>query len=255
MTVGDSNSEVFTCRYDPTDKYVAAGFGDGAIRIYNTFNGKCSFTLCSLVDQWGKSGDMPVTSLRWRPPNSKMKTANILVSAHADGFLKHWHATSGKCLSNRRVEDSEDQQLYTIDYNSDGSLLATAGKDKYVRLYDEQTKGLVMKMKENGERFPGHSNRIFAVKFNPYDNNMIASGGWDNTVQIYDIRKRGPIHSIYGPHICGEAIDFRNDNNTLLTGSYRGEDVLELWDLRKFQKFRTIDWEGPKAEQMQMKYA
>jgi len=36
MTLGDSNSEVFTCRFDPTDKYIAAGFGDGAIRIYNT---------------------------------------------------------------------------------------------------------------------------------------------------------------------------------------------------------------------------
>ena len=36
MAVGDSESEVFTCKYDPSDKYLAAGFGDGAIRIYNT---------------------------------------------------------------------------------------------------------------------------------------------------------------------------------------------------------------------------
>lgn len=132
--------------------------------------------------------------------------------------------------------------------------MATAGKDKHVRLYDEQTKGLVLKMKEGGEMLPGHSNRIFAVKFNPNDPNIIASGGWDNTVQIYDIRRRGPIVSIYGPHICGEAIDFRSDNTTLLTGSYRGEDVLELWDLRTYKKFRTIDWEGPKAEQMQKNF-
>ena len=36
MTLGDSESEVFSCRFDPTDKYLAAGFGDGAIRVYNT---------------------------------------------------------------------------------------------------------------------------------------------------------------------------------------------------------------------------
>jgi len=36
MTLGDSHSEVFTCKFDPTDKYLACGFGDGAIRIYNT---------------------------------------------------------------------------------------------------------------------------------------------------------------------------------------------------------------------------
>ena len=79
--LGDSNSEVFTCRFDPADKYLACGFGDGAIRIYNTQTAKCAFTLCSHVDQYGQSDDMPVTSLRWRPHNPNSKTANVLVSA------------------------------------------------------------------------------------------------------------------------------------------------------------------------------
>jgi len=77
---------------------LACGFGDGAIRIYNTQSGKCSFTLCSVVDSFGASDDFPVTDIRWRPTNTGMKTANVLVSASADGWLKHWHATSGKCL-------------------------------------------------------------------------------------------------------------------------------------------------------------
>ena len=53
-----------------------------------------------------------------------------------------------------------------MDYSPNGALLATAGKDRYVRLYDEQTKAMVMKLKEKKE-LPGHSNRIFCVKFNP----------------------------------------------------------------------------------------
>ena len=107
-----------------------------------------------------------------------------------------------------------------MDYSANGALLATAGKDRYVRLYDEQTKSLVMKLKENKE-MPGHSNRIFCVKFDPHDKNRLISGGWDNTVQIYDIRNKGPVGSIYGPHICGDALDFHNDGHTLLSGSYR----------------------------------
>lgn len=74
-----------------------------------------------------------------------------------------------------------DNHLYTIDYSNDGTLLATAGKDKFVRLYDEQTKSLVLKMKERKE-LCGHSNRIFCVKFDPNDSNKVVSGGWDNTV-------------------------------------------------------------------------
>lgn len=136
--------------------------------------------------------------------------------------------------------------MYTIDYNGEGTLLATAGKDKYIRIYDEQTKSIVLKMKENGE-MPGHSNRIFCVKFDPLSEHRLASGGWDNTIQIYDIRKKGPVASIYGPHVCGDAIDFFNDGHTMLTGSYRQEDVLELWDLRTMKKSRVINWDGPKA--------
>jgi hypothetical protein len=36
----------------------------------------------------------------------------------------------------------------------------------------------------------------------------------------------------------------------LLTGSYRQEEVLELWDLRVNKKFRDISWDGPKATQV-----
>ena len=91
---------------------------------------------------------------------------------------------------------------------------------------------------------PGHSNRIFCVKYNKVDPNMIVSGGWDNTVQKYDTRYRMPVQSIYGPHICGDCIEIRNDGYTMMTGSYRMEDVMEVWDLRKLQRMRKIPWEG-----------
>ena len=87
------------------------------------------------------------------------------------------------------------------------------------------------------------------MKWDPSNPNICASGGWDNTIQIYDVRKKGPAASWYGPHVCGDAIDFRADGHTLLTGSYRQEDVLELWDLRKNKKFRNIDWDGPKVSE------
>jgi len=60
---------------------------------------------------------------------------------------------------------------------------------------------------------------------------------------------KGPVASIYGPHICGDAIDFKNDGTTMLTGSYRQEHVLELWDQRTWSKYRDIDWDGPKVSE------
>jgi len=57
------------------------------------------------------------------------------------------------------------------------------------------------------------------------------------------------VASMYGPSICGEAIDFKSDGFTVMTGSYRQKDVIELWDMRNFKKYRDIDWDGPNTKE------
>ncbi len=101
------------------------------------------------------------------------------MTGSADGAIRHWHATSGKCL-HQKIEDPNNH-IYSLDFNKEGTLLAAAGKDHKIRIYDETTKSLAFEMKELGDR-PGHSNRVFCVKFNKNDSNMVVSGGWDNTV-------------------------------------------------------------------------
>jgi len=204
MTFGETSGEVFCAKFDKADKYLAVGMADGMTRIYNMISGKLAFSLVGNLQD-----DMPVCALAWRPVSEQLKTMNVLVTAQADGTLKHWHATSGKCL--HQIPPENGNSLCTIDFNKDGTLLATAGKDRYVRIYDETTKTQAFSMKEAGD-LQGHSNRIFCVKFNPNDPNMLVSGGWDQTVQIYDLRVRGPVNFFFGPHVCGETIDFRNDS-------------------------------------------
>lgn len=69
MTFGDSGSEVFSCRFDPEDRYLACGYGDGIVRIYNMETGKLAFNLASTAGVVGGHilEEMPVTGIRWRP--------------------------------------------------------------------------------------------------------------------------------------------------------------------------------------------
>lgn len=69
LSFGDSDSEIFACKYDNLDKFIACGYGDGAIRVYDSKSGKCTNILCYQINSEGKSDDMPVTDLRWRPTN------------------------------------------------------------------------------------------------------------------------------------------------------------------------------------------
>lgn len=74
----------------------------------------------------------------------------------------------------------------------------------------------------------GHSNRAFSVQFHPQDTNILISGGWDNTVQFWDRRSGCSIRRIFGPHICGEALDFHPSGHQILTGSYTKRDNLQV---------------------------
>mmetsp|Transcript_17147 Transcript_17147/g.47721 ORF Transcript_17147/g.47721 Transcript_17147/m.47721 type:complete len:281 (+) Transcript_17147:233-1075(+) len=76
-------ADVFCIRFSPDDELVAAGCGDGILRIYNANNGKLVHSLCDerLI--------LPTTCLRFRPHGSAAFTKNVLVEANSDGTIKH----------------------------------------------------------------------------------------------------------------------------------------------------------------------
>lgn len=237
ITITDGASEVFSTRFSPDGRFLASGGGDGSIRVFNILTGRLAYNLVG-----GYSGALPTTAIRFRPNSDQHKTKNVLVAANAHGHIQHWHVTSGKCL--HTIKPVGSNQIFAIDFNKDGSKFATAGKDKTVRVYDEATKTEIQAMK-GGHDFgdnvtPGHSNRIFALKCHPSDSNLIVSAGWDNTVQIWDTRANHAVRGIYGPHICGDSIDILG--NTMLTGSWRHENQLELWDFSTGKIIEQIPW-------------
>jgi WD40 repeat protein len=58
-TLGDTSKQTFCVRFDPNDKYIAAGQGDGSIKIFNVFTGKQSYTLNPNQEE-----GMPITQIR-----------------------------------------------------------------------------------------------------------------------------------------------------------------------------------------------
>jgi len=237
ITISDNTSEVFCIKFSPDGKYLAAGCGDGAIRVFSTQTGKLAYNL-----QAGSNVALPTTAIQFRPVTPTSRTKNVLLCSNAAGTVQHWHMTSGKCLHSL---DDADNQVYALDYNDEGSQFVTAGKDKVVRVFDEATKSLLLSM-EGGLGYsstratPGHSNRVFSAKFKPGDPNVVVSGGWDNTVQIWDLRTGTPVRSIYGPHICGDALDVCG--NEIVSGSWRTADQLQTWDFGTGSLIKTIPW-------------
>ena len=97
-----------------------------------------------------------------------------------------------------------------------------------------------MSLEGGGTGEPGHSNRVFALKFDKDDENMLLSGGWDNKVKIWDIRMGAAVRSIYGPYICGDALDIHD--GYVLTGSWRGDKQLQMWDVGTSELVDDLSW-------------
>ena len=124
--------------------------------------------------------------VRWRPAKSQAITKNVILTVNADGSLQHWHTTSGKLL---HTIYNELDQLLCCDYNAEGTQFCSGGSECAVRVYDEATRDLVCTLDgTGGGGEPGHTNKVFCVKFDKEDSNMIVSGGWDYTVKVWDIR-------------------------------------------------------------------
>jgi hypothetical protein len=73
-----------------------------------------------------------------------------------------------------------------IAFSPDGKLLASAGYDKTVRLWDVDTG------KPHGEPLKGHTNWVLDVAFSPGDGELLASASTDSTVRLWDVATGKP---------------------------------------------------------------
>eukprot|EP01006_Ploeotia_vitrea_P047734 TRINITY_DN67155_c4_g4_i1.p1 TRINITY_DN67155_c4_g4~~TRINITY_DN67155_c4_g4_i1.p1 ORF type:complete len:334 (+),score=32.07 TRINITY_DN67155_c4_g4_i1:63-1064(+) len=236
LTIKENLAEVFSCQFTTDSTVCCVTCQDGFFRGYNVRSGKEAYRFNCHGFQ---SARVPVTSLRFRPPTTNNnQTKNVALIACSDGLISHWHVTSGKCLN---TIDEKPNEVYAVDFTKNAAYFATAGTDRTIRIYDEATKSFHTELSGGSNpKTAGHSNRIFGLKWVPGDDNLLISAGWDNTVQVWDIRTGGAVRSIFGPYVCGDALDMHK--NIILTGSCREHDQLELWDFGSGNKLGGIKW-------------
>src|SRR5690606_33514406 len=69
------------------------------------------------------------------------------------------------------------------------------------------------------------------LAFNP-DGTMLASGGWDNTVQLWDLRYQQRIGKPLTSHTGWvKSVAFNPDGLRLISGSDQIEDNILVWDV------------------------
>ncbi len=165
-----------------------------------------------------------------------------IVSASEDKVIRIWDWQQAKTIRTLRGETGPGPQgkIYAMALSADNRWLAVAGfmgaqdgdsKDiGAIRLYDFKTGTLKALLK-------GHDKEIIRLSFSP-DSQLLASGGFDNAVIIWDAGEAKPLRRLEGHNATIRALDFTSDGQRIVSGG--DDNQLLLWNVSDGVLLRTM---------------
>jgi eukaryotic-like serine/threonine-protein kinase len=167
---------------------------------YDHHSGEVAAALYSPDGQWIASGGTDRTVRVWRSADGE-DVAVLL--GHTGSVTGVAFAPVGHRLASLSAERA----------------LGWAGDDT-VRVWDVDPRATLPVLR-------GHSSYVYPVAFSP-DGRWLASGGWDNTVRLWDASTGEPCASLPHPGVV-PSLAYSPDGTWLVSGNY-GDDRLRIWD-------------------------
>lgn len=129
-----------------------------------------------------------------------------------------------------RLLSGHASDILTIAFSPNGRLLATAGTDQTIRLWDPET-GRDLKI------LRGHMGAVHALTFSP-DGKLLASGSADTSVRIWDIGSGQEVRAVTSNFGAVRAVAFSGDGRILATGGNDGS--LRFWDTANGKELKSV---------------
>ncbi len=222
------SGEVFATRFDPTGQHIASGSMDRSISAHHrgdsgTFGQQLTSILIVLWRTYGQCDNYGVLTghkgavldLHWS------RDSRVIFSASADMMLASWDLETGLRI---RRHLGHEEIINTLDVSRRGEELLVSGSDDgYIGLWDPRQKHAVDFI-ETG--FP-----VTAVALAEAGNELY-SGGIDNDIKVWDMRKKSVVYSMLGHTETVTSLQVSPDSQALLSNSQ--DSTVRTWDIRPF---------------------
>ncbi|KAF2401956.1 WD40 domain-containing protein [Trichodelitschia bisporula] len=219
MELNGHSGEVFATRFDPTGQFIASGSMDRTILLWHTY-GQCeNYGVLS-----GHKG--AILDLHWSRDSAS------IFSASADMTISRWDLETGTRI---RRHEGHEEIVNALDVRKRGEEFLVSGSDDgTIGIWDPRTKDAADYI---ATEFPITAVAVSEAGYEIY------SGGIDNDIKVWDLRKKAVLYSLIGHMDTVTSLQVSPDSNFLLSNAH--DSTVRTWDIRPYaaadRHVRTFD--------------